>query len=261
MIPETLGENEIAQLTKIVRQAGAILLELWPGSTQSTSALGVEQKNDGTPVSIADFRSNEFLCESLQDLYPGDALLSEESAFDKDELRKASKIWIVDPLDGTNAFLQGRDDFSVLVSRWSNGKPEIGFMFFPARQQLVFAHKDSGVFCNETSIRVSTSLQCRNQRVYIRNFESTSPLLASPPMDSGLAFFKVANGELDGAVVRMVTHREWDLAAPIVAILEAGGKVSDENGNAIVCGNGDIPYRYFVASNGNCHSELLRLIP
>jgi fructose-1,6-bisphosphatase/inositol monophosphatase family enzyme len=79
-------------------------------------------------------------------------------------------------------------------------------------------------------------------------------------MDSGLALYKVAAGELEGAVIRMLTHKEWDIAAPIVAIKEAGGRVTDEHGRELAVGQGEIAFQYLVASNGSVHDDLLKLI-
>jgi fructose-1,6-bisphosphatase/inositol monophosphatase family enzyme len=80
-------------------------------------------------------------------------------------------------------------------------------------------------------------------------------------MDSGLALLKVANGELDGAIIRMTTHREWDLAAPMAVLREAGGRVSDQTGAEIPCGRGIVDFSYCIASNGLIHEELQAIIP
>jgi myo-inositol-1(or 4)-monophosphatase len=79
-------------------------------------------------------------------------------------------------------------------------------------------------------------------------------------MDSCLAFLKVAQGELDALVIKMTTHREWDIAAPMAIIKEAGGVITDEKGQTIPCGLGSVPFSYLVASNGRLHQEILRLI-
>lgn len=80
-------------------------------------------------------------------------------------------------------------------------------------------------------------------------------------MDSGLALAKVAMGELDGAIIKMVTHREWDIAAPMALLREAGAVVTDELGKEIPLGTGSIAFNYFVASNGRVHEQLLKIIP
>ena len=256
-----ISDTEIQLLMGGIRQAGAVLLEYWPGRLGSSALGPVEWKGDGSPVSAADLLSNQTLCGLLQRLYPNDAILSEEVPVDAVALKASRRVWIIDPLDGTSAFLQGRDDFSILLSLWFDNKPVLGFMFFPARDQMVVAQKNHGALLNGTLMAVSQASECISGGAYIRNFDCFKPQLASPVMDSGLALMKVACGDLQGAIIKMTTHREWDLAAPIVAILEAGGKVTDEQGNSVLCGTGEMMFSYFVASNRRCHEELLELIP
>ena len=80
-------------------------------------------------------------------------------------------------------------------------------------------------------------------------------------MDSGLALLKVATGELDGAIIRMTTHREWDIAAPAAVLLSAGGCYSSETGDPVRLGVGDVEFAYFIASNGLVHEQLQALMP
>jgi fructose-1,6-bisphosphatase/inositol monophosphatase family enzyme len=79
-------------------------------------------------------------------------------------------------------------------------------------------------------------------------------------MDSGLALLKVAQGELDGAIIRMTTHREWDIAAPAAIIRSAGGVVTNETQLPIRFGTGRVDFQYLIASNGVIHKELQALI-
>jgi fructose-1,6-bisphosphatase/inositol monophosphatase family enzyme len=104
-------------------------------------------------------------------------------------------------------------------------------------------------------------MKARDGHVYVRRFSSKAPNLESPMMDSGLALAKVACGELDGAIIKMTTHREWDIAAPMAILREAGATVTDERGRQIPVGTGGIAFEYFVASNGRTHEELLTIIP
>jgi myo-inositol-1(or 4)-monophosphatase len=80
-------------------------------------------------------------------------------------------------------------------------------------------------------------------------------------MDSGLALAMVACGDLDGAIIKMTTHREWDIAAPMAILKEAGATVTNERGGDIPVGTGDIAFGYFVTSNGRIHQELLNILP
>jgi myo-inositol-1(or 4)-monophosphatase len=175
-------------------------------------------------------------------------VLSEESPIKGD----SERVWIIDPLDGTNSFLNGRDDFSVLVALCEGGAPLLGMMYFPARDLFVIARQGEAATINGQELKPG--------RIYIRNFQSRRAELAAPMMDSGLALLKVANGELDGAIIRMTTHREWDIAAPMAVILSAGGVASDQAGNQIKLGRKAIDCPYFIASNGKLHQQLMGLI-
>lgn len=248
------------ELVKAVRTAGELLLRYWPGSTPKHEAV-IKEKSDGSLVSTADIESNQVLTSALKRLFPGEVIFSEEEVNDPRVVSAAEKVWIIDPLDGTSAFLSGRDDFSILVGRCHNKRPTEGIIVFPARGILVQAEQGKGATANGKRLSVSTHQVITEGSVYIRNWSCPRPEVASPSMDSGLALYKVAAGELDGVVIRMLTHKEWDIAAPALAIVEAGGRVTDERGKEIELGRGEILFDYLVASNRLIHQELLDLIP
>lgn len=257
-----MSDPRLARLRQTIEEAGALLYTLWPGRAGAVGEnLGVQSKPDGTLVSEADMRSNHAILAALRELFPHDAILSEEVTPDVELLRRSARTWVVDPLDGTASFLHGRDDFSILVALSERHIPTFGIMHFPARGVTVVGQKGEGATSNGVRMRVSSNATAQPGRVYIRNFESKRPELACPMMDSGLALLKVANGELDGAIIRMTTHREWDLAAPMAVLLEAGGRVTDQTGAEIRCGTGILDFSYCVASNGLIHQELLAVIP
>lgn len=247
-------------LVTAVRAAGELLLRYWPGSKSKHEAV-IQEKSDGSLVSTADIESNKALTSALKRLFPGEVIFSEEEVTDPQLVSAAESVWIVDPLDGTSAFLSGRDDFSILVGRCHNKRPTEGIMFFPARGILVQAEHGKGVTANGKPLSVSINRVIPKGGVYIRNWTCPRPEIASPSMDSGLALYKVAAGELDGVVIRMLTHKEWDIAAPVLAIVEAGGRVTDERGEEIEVGRGEILFHYLIASNRLIHEELLALIP
>ena len=253
-------DRKFETLERAVREAGAFLMSKWPGGPTKDPNLTITQKADGSLVSAADMGSNEILMSALSSLFPNDFILSEEIESDPSEVRAASRVWIVDPLDGTSAFLEGRDDFSILVGLSVDRVALAGLMYFPARNIMYLAHQGAGVVRNGARIAVSASQELRSGKVYARHCSLINKELESPFMDSGLAFAQVATGELDGAVVRMKTHREWDLAAPMSVLIEAGAKVSDEKGMPIEIGVGEVSFEYFVVSNDLCHEALLGLI-
>jgi 3'(2'), 5'-bisphosphate nucleotidase len=250
----------IEQLVQSVKQAGALLLDYWPGAGRGADGLQIKEKADGSLISKADLESNQIILEALTRLFPNDAILSEEVPSDAAALARSNRIWVVDPLDGTASFIHGRDDFSVLVGLAEKGVPTFGIMLFPALGKLIVTYPDRGVLSNGERIAVSTSTELLPSRVYIRNFISSRPELASPMMDSGLALLKVASGELDGAVIKMTTHQEWDLAAPAAVLLAAGGMITDQTGAPLRFGRGIIDFEYTIVSNGIIHKQLQHLI-
>ncbi len=249
------------QLVSSVREAGSLLMSMWPGVRGTSEALSVSQKGDGSLVSAADMASNEVLTNALRSLYPEDFIFSEEVVSDSATVYASHRTWIIDPLDGTSAFLEGRDDFSVLVGLSVDHQANAGILFLPARDHMFTARAGEGAFRNGAPIKVSDVARARDAHVYVRRFSSKAPNLESPMMDSGLALAKVACGELDGAIIKMTTHREWDIAAPIAILREAGATVTDERGGDIPLGTGEIAFHFFVASNGRTHQELLAIIP
>lgn len=236
-------------------------MEFWPGAARNTAQLGVEIKGDGSPVSKADFASNDLIVSELRRLFPADHILSEEIPRDPSTPADA-RLWIIDPLDGTNSFLHGNDDFSVLVSLCSGPEPLAGWLFFPARNSFAFAIRGGAATVNGSPAQVSSCRSPRTERVYVRNVELTRTGLAYPRwLDSGAAMLALATGEFDAVIIRLLTHREWDLAAPAALIEAAGGRVSDELGKPFAFNTAGILPQYFIASNGALHDEVLHLIP
>ena len=247
-------------IEQVVRDAGKILLGYWKGR-EDAATYAIEHKADGTSVTEADYASNELLMKALSDNFPEDAILSEEVPRQSDVFSN-ERVWIIDPLDGTQAFIDGRDDFSILLGLCEEGQCTYGIAYFPARDWFCKGTLGQGAFNNEIQLFVSQNSELRAQKTYLRYTELSSMEYAYPDqMDSGLALYSVASGDLDAVVIRLGRHQEWDLAAPSVLIQEAGGKISDEHGAPISFGASGFSGNYFIASNGKVHEQLLGMIP
>jgi 3'-phosphoadenosine 5'-phosphosulfate (PAPS) 3'-phosphatase len=256
--------DKINELEKTIRQAGQLLMNYWPGKgstgTYNTKNLDIQAKKDGSFVTEADFKSNEILMSALKKLFPNDGILSEEIPADQD-LHSYNRVWVVDPLDGTKSFIDGQDDFSILVGLVEKGKPVFGMLYFPARELFGCAQSQLSAVVENRALSVSEYKQAREQSIYLRHCDFNIGNLAYPNwMDSGLALLSVAQGAFDGIIIKLVQHKEWDLVAPSMFITEAGGKVTDGYGNPISYCNKSFDYEYFVASNGHIHDQLLALI-
>ncbi|MBN8550203.1 MAG: inositol monophosphatase [Deltaproteobacteria bacterium] len=250
------------ELARLVRQAGAKLMEYWPGalSSRGREGLHIAKKPDGSFVTEADYVSNDILTAALRQLFPADGILSEESEIDP-ALGQKERIWIIDPLDGTQTFIDGNDDFAILLALCNRGAMEFGMMYLPARDQFAMACKGRGATVNGVSMRVSQSSEIRPQALYLRHLSGPKSEKVFPRwLDSSAAFLRLCQGEFDGIVVKIVNHQEWDLATAAVLIEESGGKVTDEHGQKISFGSGTVTFTHFVASNGKVHQDLLRLL-
>jgi myo-inositol-1(or 4)-monophosphatase len=118
-----------ARLEAIVREAGRIAHDLWPGAGHEVESW---EKEPGSPVCAADLAVDAFLKRELGALLPSAGWLSEETA-DAPERIDRDLIWLVDPIDGTRDFLRGRSGWCVSVALVSRGRPLIGMMGAPAR--------------------------------------------------------------------------------------------------------------------------------
>ena len=253
-----MGEDRFSSLVDEVKKAGSVLLSFWPGSDLEVDKdLQIEVKDDGSRVTEADMRSNDLILKALGGLFPNDGILSEEVPRSP-SLSDKARIWIVDPLDGTHHFISGEDDFSILVGLTENGIPKEGIMYFPAKNYMVLSTGDGAATINGERLSVSTSPIPREGSIYFRNLDSVpEPSLASPMVDSGMALLNVARGVFDGVIIKLKTHKEWDLAAPTAVIEGAGGRVTDGVGEPIRYGQEEFNYGYVVASNGLVHDQLL----
>jgi fructose-1,6-bisphosphatase/inositol monophosphatase family enzyme len=243
---------------KLVEEAGGILLRIREEG-YSGSSLCEDEKSDGTLVTRADFASNDFLLQGLGVQFPHLEVITEESVHPVTEYH--THYLIIDPLDGTQAYSDGLDQFSVLLGEVRDGQPLEGIMHFPALRLTLFGALGGKAVMNGAEIRVSARESLREASVSCRKCDNSSDSrIISQPLDSGYALMQLAVGKIDGVVIKMVTHREWDIVAPTAIILAAGGQVSDETGQTINYKKPGIDFRYFVASNGHCHEELLKLI-
>jgi myo-inositol-1(or 4)-monophosphatase len=255
--------EESVKLEVLIRKVGDLLIPYWPGDKNSPKgqSLVIYEKADGSKVTEADLAANDILVAGLRELFPKDALVSEEGPKDEGH-QSMSRVWIVDPLDGTHSFIAGRDDFSVLVGLSVDSKVVWGAMYFPLKGIYAQASVGQGARLSDDTIgKVSDSLKIREKGIYHRYCDlKGGNLLFTEWMDSGMAFLALCRGEFDGIVMRMQSHQEWDLAAPAALVSESGGVMTDETGAPIRFNQGKIAFRYLVASNGKVHRQLLELI-
>ncbi|MEQ5788226.1 3'(2'),5'-bisphosphate nucleotidase CysQ [Erythrobacter sp. NFXS35] len=218
------------RLQAIVREAGRIAHSRWPGAGH---ALHSWDKTPGNLVSEADLEVDRFLTRELKRLLPSAAWLSEETADDK--ARTASGlIWLVDPIDGTRDFVRGRPGWAVSVALVSSGRPLVGMLAAPARDEEWLAVAGQGATLNGLPLKASTRTQFSGARVPVHSLpmEDTDLVAVEQPNSIALRIAMVADDRAD-LVATLRWGFEWDIAAATLIAREAGAQVSDAFGRPL----------------------------
>lgn len=231
-------------LREAMREAAALALPYFEEGGHTSAR--VWSKAGGSPVTEADVTVDAFLKVRLSQIEPRAAWLSEETIDDPVRLGH-DLVWIVDPIDGTRAFLSGHPDWSIAVALLSGGEPVLGAVFAPALAHFYDAAAGAGATLNGTPIRVSARSELEGARV-------TGPkplqdrLLAGAAGAAGvqpsitvveripslaLRLARVAEGRIDLGLVSK-DSRDWDLAGADLIVREAGGVVCTLDGNPVV---------------------------
>ncbi len=247
--------EHISAIKQVVVSAGEKLLEYWPGGDPAHQ-LGDQRKADGSIVTAGDFASNDILIEGLSKLYPEDAFYSEEG--EGLTSSEAQSVWVIDPLDGTKYFAKGTDGFCILVARATEHIAEYGVCSFPVQGLYAEGSKDGGSTLNDEKLAVSSSTRIEDSSVFVKNISDAHPsFYCDTALHPAFHFFKLCKGEIDGLVIKIQKHQEWDLAPYIPILLGAGGEATDEKGNLPEFHFGKPRFKYLVGSNGHIHEELL----
>lgn len=263
-------ERELAVAEGAARLAAAAILRHYVRTEVSFAS-----KDDGSPVSEADLEANRLIAAELSAAFPDDALLTEESPDDGRRLQ-TTRVWIVDPLDGTRGFLARTDDFCVHVALAVGGIPMVAVVLHPVSGTLCRARLGAGAFRvqgdRETRLQVSSEDDLSLFRLGVSRHNARPSLLrwldqqgfAARVQRTGasLKYLALAAGEIDGVVTSTGGEKEWDTCAPELIVREAGGTVTDGDGRPLRYNQPDIGRpRGIVASNGRRHADLLALVP
>lgn len=218
------------RLEAIGREAGALALRRWPGHGH---ALDSWDKEGGSPVSQADIEVDGFLMHELGLLLPAAGWLSEETADDSARLAR-DLIWLVDPIDGTRDFIRGRAGWAVSIALISAGRPLIGLLVAPAREECWSAVAGQGAWLNREPLAASERSELPGARVPAETLppEDQDLTTVERPNSIALRVAMVAAGRAD-LVATLRWGYEWDIAAATLIAREAGASVSDAFGAAL----------------------------
>tara|TARA_B100000965_G_scaffold363512_1_gene346350 strand:- start:402 stop:1175 length:774 start_codon:yes stop_codon:yes gene_type:complete len=221
--------------------AGKIAIEL------RERGLTKEIKSDNTPVSNGDLEVNKIITKRILELTPDLPIVSEETSHNK-LTKDLTNFWLVDPIDGTYDYINNLDEFTINAGLILNKKPVAGLIYAPAKKRMFYSYGKDMTF--ELTDGKLTNLKCNNKyKKGSIKFVSYSNKLKPEiekiykelgvsnfvRMKSSLKFCVVASGEFDGYVAE-ARACEWDIAAGHAIVQNAGGIITDFNGNEILYG-------------------------
>lgn len=227
-------DQALALALEAAREAGALAMDYFRPGAQT--AAHIHYKDGGSPVTDADLAVDRMLKQRLSALDPALGWLSEETEDDPSRLDK-DLVWVVDPIDGTRSFAQGRTDWGVAIGLLSAGRPVLGVLHVPAEDKTYTARQGGGAHLNGEPIRVTEPNAVRGARFAGQPAmldaveKGAGPIIRLPKVHS-LAYriAHVADGRADGGLSSKNPH-DWDLAAVHAVLTEAGGVLKQLDGS------------------------------
>ncbi len=247
---------------KAAKEAGKIILDYYSENVDATT-----KKNTYDLVTEADLASENKIISIIKHKFPDHSLLTEESG---KETHKSDYCWIIDPLDGTNNFYHKFPMFCVSIALYKKGKPLIGVVFDPLKNELFYAEKSKGAFLNNRKINVSNANKL-NKSLLALGFYYERGLLMRKSLSQMKKFFYenvhgirrtgsaaldlcyTACGRFDGYWELMLNP--WDFAAGSLILTEAGGRITDAKGNRY-----NLMMKSVAASNGKIHKSMIKIL-
>lgn len=251
-------EKDLAKIQKALEAASAAVAKY------SGKRIAAELKSGGDPVTAADIELDAVLKENLLD--ENDGWLSEETVDDRKRLEK-SRVWVVDPLDGTREFVQGIDEWCISVALVQDGDAIAGGICNPATKELFLGSKQTGVTLNGQKVHISRKTDLAGACVLASRsevargqwlaFEDASfEVVAMGSVAYKLA--RVAAGLAD-ATFTLVPKNEWDVAAGTALVEAAGGTVTDTNQKRRIFNRPNTLLPGLIAAPEQLYQELINL--
>jgi len=259
--PWSLDDDELL-VKHITLEAGRIALSYFARDCSQWS------KSNDTPVSEADIAVDTFLRSTLSQNRTGYGWLSEETEDAPDRLR-CGRLWVVDPIDGTRAFLANGDDWCVSVALVQNRRPVIAALYAPVKNAFYFARAGCGASKNGMPIHVAETRTLDRARMMGHEPSFRQHALWPTPWPEtmecqevnsiALRLAQIADGQFD-ACVTLRPKNDWDMAAADLILKEAGGTVTNAHGDPLEFNHKKPLHEHIVASIPSLNSSILERV-
>lgn len=256
-------QNRDLETMMMAAKAGGEIIKYY---NKNRSKLEITYKSKHDLLTRADVETEKAILEIIKKRSPNDAILAEESG---GEMVPAGRVWIIDPIDGTTNFAHGFRTYCISIALYEDGIPLVGLVNNAALGEYFYAVKGEGAYFNHKKIEVTTCKEPHEALIgtgfpyrdleAIDQFISVMKVLMMEtqglrrPGSAAYDLCCVASGRYDGFYEYALSP--WDVAAGAIIIREAGGIVTDWEGN-----DNWLLGRRFVAGNPDIHAYLLKTI-
>lgn len=259
---------------KLAREAGATILYYYDRNVHVEHKVDVDTSHT-EPVTIADRAANELIVKGLHGEFPDDGILAEESLDTERRLSKR-RVWMIDPLDGTNGFIARDGDFAVQIGLSVGGQSVLGVVFQPLPDVLYRAAEGTGAWVERHGLEAERT-RVSDARDLSRMRLAASRSHRSPRMDRVVKALRLKDEVRRGSVgvkVGLIVEqqcdlyihlsprtKQWDTCAPEIILCEAGGQFTDLFGEPIRYNVPDVQnHNGIVATNGKAHDAVIELL-
>lgn len=264
-------ERELRTALSLAREAGALILERYDEPVR------VERKVDADdyvePVTETDRAANELIVRGIRSAFPDDGILAEESVDTERRLSKR-RVWMIDPLDGTNGFISRDGDFAVQIGLAVEGQSAVGVVYQPLPDVLYWATEGNGAWMTRHGEEAERLLVSDHGELHSMRL-AASRSHRSPRMDrvvKALGIKEEVNRGSVGVKVGLIVEKQcdlyvhlsprtkqWDTCAPEAILIEAGGRLTDLFGYPLSYNSPEVQNRNgIVASNGAAHEQIIK---
>jgi histidinol-phosphatase len=265
----SINEKQLKSILDTALEAAAgctgIMMNHWRAYRgQGNSGMPYTAKKDLTPVTELDRQVEQNIRAVISKKYPGHQILGEE--FGEDTDKTSPFLWIIDPIDGTKAFIRGLPNFATQIAVMHEGKIIAAVSNAPALNETLAAYKNGGAFLNNKKIQVSRinsvkeSYICHGNVKYFNRLNKLPQLLdlfenawCVRGLGDFLGYHLLARGSVDAMLEAAV--KIWDVAALSLIVEEAGGKVTDIHGKPV-----SLDTTTIAATNGRIHDDVLAFL-
>ncbi len=257
--------EELTVATRLAREAGATIMRVY------ATDFSVAYKGKGDPVTQADQLANDLIVKGLQKAFPTDLIVAEESSPPSESLT-ASRVWYVDPLDGTKEFIAKNGEFSVMIGLAVEGQAYLGVVYRPDGDVLYTGVVGQGAWVEVNGIRKALMVDSTRESSSMTLAVSRShrnPLIEKiceavgvsqeiPSGSVGLKIGLIAEGRADLYLEPGPYTSVWDACGPEAILRAAGGQFTNVFGQPLVYGLTPLKNILgLVATNGRCHAQVI----